>query len=296
MQNIKLDDIVKGIAEGMVFVLQKSTIPKDVINSNVIDINGLQAHILNHGSNIFLFKDKKYNINYQVNYQFDRRFPTIDRGLSTIDQSLLTINKINKTNKINETNKTNKITNNSDPFDSDCHCGINIYVYLPSFLSLGNKQMRFYGSNDKDIKDYIQSVNLTIKHNCTHLCTTTSNQRSNDIDTNFNCEIICDKINHTVNGDILIEMITQNKHDYRSADCLSFTKNGQLVNDGYKYLKDNISNTLMFLQSCECEKSNEKINESDGDIEEHKNRFCDDGTIEIDNLTDNFIDNFVLTL
>src|SRR5277367_998014 len=81
---IKLEDVIKGIVEGMVFIVQKSSMP-DLSGSeyDMININGNKAHILKKGINEFF--ENKNDIRYRVDYQFASDDKSNDSSLCGIE-------------------------------------------------------------------------------------------------------------------------------------------------------------------------------------------------------------------
>jgi hypothetical protein len=209
IESIKFDDIIKGIAEGMIFILQKNRIPKDIIHEKCMyNINGNYALNLNQGENNLVFKDNSHDVNYLINYLFDT----------------------------------------DDPDDKDSSkCGIKFCVYHPLFVSPGNSHMNFYASKNNDIKNNIKKIILTIKHYCNESCRNMGTNPIDDYKGISNCEINCKEIIHNVNATELVSIMIENVHDNRSYVSLSSTDHGNIIDKVVAYLKGDKKNISKFI-------------------------------------------------
>lgn len=197
MEKISIDDAnnaIKGIVEGMVFVLQRNKMPLD-LDPSKIDINGNIAYPITSGSNTFKHTNNDSNIVYNVHYEF------------TSDDDDLIGNEIN------------------------AMCGIRLFMYHPSIVSSDNPHMRVYSSTHKDIKNYIQEINMTVTHLCDNSCRNMTYDYVCDYSNIIKCEINCESVMHNASVDDLVEMIGNNIYDNRSQICLSLTNHGYIVDE-----------------------------------------------------------------
>lgn len=153
-------------------------------------------------------------------------------------------NEINFIYKINYQFSTDLINENAQS-----KCGISLYMYHPDCVK--NDQMHFYGTNRKDIKKYIRTIVLTIKHHCTNSCRGMMLDSLTDYDGNVNCEIKCETITHNINANDLIEMMLENENDNRSLLGLPLTTHGKLVEKASNFLKEKEMNIIMFFDQNE---------------------------------------------
>lgn len=185
-----IDDVVKGIVEGMIFIIPEN--PEMPKNNNQINVNGFTASLLKSGENIGCVKRVRdvgtKDVVVKVN---------LDVGNQTI-----------------EPNKS---------------CSLKFFVYDFSAI-IDSNDMKVFGTPSKSIMEFIDNATIDIKHRCygkgsmvgqSYTCSCVSKLNG--------CVIECTQIIHTITKDLLIDLVQNNLYDMRSLSCVPYTKHGSLV-------------------------------------------------------------------
>lgn len=217
-------DILKGIIEGMIFILPNS----EYTNKNIIQINGYRAKQLHYGINTLIGNTNTLVVELVINY--------------------------NNTKHVHE-NENEHENNNKSEYDNDNEIKTQL-SHLQSLLPSKSKCVARYfaydlnsinhifGSSTIDLITTLKRAKITIEHICgdssaliSSTKTTKSTKCTNWNNTTF--KIYCDELDWDVTDDALFQAMNYIVHDYRSSGCMKFTAHGNIVN--------NIKNQLLLI-------------------------------------------------